>query len=59
LSLTASVLNSNFWASQRPLRFVMPNGMSLPVLELQITGASLTATLGPKELPNGPPSSTP
>ena len=38
-----------FRAAQRPLTFVMPNGIRWAVLSLQITGASLTATLGPKE----------
>lgn len=35
--------------SQHPLDVVTPNGWRWPVTSLQITGASLTATLSPKE----------
>ena len=38
-----------FRVSQRPLKFVSPNGWTWPVTTLQMTGASLTAVLGPKE----------
>jgi hypothetical protein len=35
--------------SQHPLVFVAPNGWRWPVASLQVSGASLSATLGPKE----------
>lgn len=52
-SLTATVVNADtFRVSQRPLTFVAPvQGVSwrFPLTTLQITGVSLSATLGPKE----------
>jgi hypothetical protein len=48
-TLTGTLNRQNFWLSQQPLKFVTPNGWRWPVLTLQIEGASLTATLGPKE----------
>lgn len=52
-SLTAEVRNADtFRLSQRPLVFValLPKGQwRFPVLELQMTGATLNARLGPKE----------
>jgi hypothetical protein len=56
--LSATVVNSNFWVSQQPLSFVAPKGLRWPVVTLEIAGASLTATLGPMELPHGPASPT-
>lgn len=52
-SLTAQVIRADaFRVSQRPLVFVAPHATGAwrwPVVELQIEGATLTATLGPKE----------
>lgn len=49
-SLTATVVSSDaFRVSQRPLALEAPHEKGLwkwPITELQITGASLTATLG-------------
>lgn len=42
-----------FRVTQRPLKFVTPNNWRWPIVELQMTGASLTAVLGPKEKVNG------
>jgi hypothetical protein len=55
--LTATVVNANFWASQRPLTFVA-RSMSWPIESLQIEGASLTATLGPRSPEHGPANPT-
>lgn len=52
LSLTGTVSDvDDFAVSQRPLKFAAPNGWRWPVVSesLQMTGASLTAVLGPKE----------
>ena len=53
LTLSGSVVKADHYRmSQRPLVFVVTrNGVTLrwPILELQIAGASLSATLGPKE----------
>lgn len=52
-TLSATVVKADaFRVSQRPLRFVAPhaNGAWIwPITELQISGASLTAVLGPPE----------
>ena len=52
-SLTATVVSSNtFWLAQQPLVFVAPHqdgSWRWPTVALQITGALLSATLGPKE----------
>lgn len=49
-TLTATVVTVDAYrASQRPLTFVTPNGCRWPVIELQMTGVSLTAMLGPME----------
>lgn len=51
--LSTSIIHSDaFRLSQRPLAFVVAHANGVwrwPVEELQITGASLTAVLGPKE----------
>lgn len=39
----------DFAVTQRPLKFVAPNGWRWPVESLQTVGASLSAVLGPKE----------
>jgi hypothetical protein len=39
----------HFRVTQRPLVFVTPNAWRWPVEELQMTDATLTARLGPKE----------
>jgi hypothetical protein len=62
-TLTATVVTSNAFAldagqrdAQRPLTFLVQTAKGQwrwPVVTLQITGASLTATLGPKESPHG------
>lgn len=57
-TLTATVANPTFWLSQRPLWFVTPNAWRWPVLAVEITGASCTATLGPKESRYGLASTT-
>lgn len=52
-SLSATVrTKKESWVSQHPLVFVAPHAggaWRFPVTALQITDASLTATLGPKE----------
>ena len=52
-SLTATVVSADaFRVAQRPLVLVAPHAHGAwrwPVVELQIAGASLTATLGPPE----------
>ena len=52
-TLSATLVKSDaFRVSQRPLRFVATRDDAswvLPVTELQIEGASLTAVLGPRE----------
>lgn len=52
-TLTATVVSTDaFRVAQRPLVFVAPHATGAwrwPIGELQIVGASLTATLGPKE----------
>lgn len=57
--LSGTLVNSNFWVSQQPLSFVAPKGLRWPVVSLEMTGASLTATLGPMESAHGPQSPTP
>lgn len=51
--LTAIVVSTDtFRVAQRPLVFEVPTDKGVwrwPIVALQITGASLTATLGPKE----------
>ncbi len=52
-TLSATLIKSDaFRVSQRPLRFVATRddvSWAWPIQELQIQGASLTATLGPPE----------
>ena len=53
-TLTATIAHSNTYRlSQRPLVFMVARYGGIiwrwPIVELQITGASLSATLGPKE----------
>jgi hypothetical protein len=52
--LTASIVSSDAYRlAQQPLVFVTSHAAGVwrwPIVTLQITGASLTATLGPKEL---------
>lgn len=52
-TLSASLVTSDpFRVSQRPLRFVAPHAGGVwawPITELQMSGASLTAVLGPRE----------
>lgn len=53
-ALAAVVASADeYRVSQRPLIFVAANGWRWPILTLQLTGASLTATLGPKETSHG------
>ncbi len=53
-SLTATVTQiDHYKASQRPLTVVAPHekgSFRWPVMELQVTGDTLTATLGPREV---------
>jgi hypothetical protein len=57
-ALSATIESADaFRVTQRPLTFVVRNDR-WPVQELQMTGASLTATLGPKEIPYGAASPT-
>lgn len=52
-TLSATVVKSDiFRISQRPLVFIAPHVKGVwrwPVIELQISGASLTAKLGPRD----------
>lgn len=52
-ALSAQVVNADtFRVSQRPLTFVAPvqgGSWRFPITTLQMTGVSLSATLGPKE----------
>jgi len=49
LSGTLSAVD-DFVVSQRPLKFVAPNGWRWPIVDaLQTVGASVSARLGPKE----------
>jgi hypothetical protein len=52
-SVTAHVVSSDAYrVSQRPIVFTVPRQTTVwqyPVLELQIVGQTLTATLGPSE----------
>lgn len=53
-TLSATVESSDdYRLAQRPLVFVTPNGWRWPILTLQITGAALHGTLGPKEGSHG------
>lgn len=53
VTLTATVVSTDaFRVSQRPLVFVAPHARgvwSWPILELQVSGATLSARLGPKK----------
>lgn len=58
-SLVAAVVSADaFRLSQQPLVFVAPHqdgAWRWPIVALQITGASLSATLGPKECTDAVP----
>jgi len=56
--LTAPVLSSTLWVSQRPLRLITSNGWRWPVESLETLGASCVARLGPKEKRHVPASAT-
>lgn len=59
-ALTGTVERADtFRLSQQPLVFASPNGWRWPVESLQISGASLSAVLGPKERTWNPNSLTP
>jgi hypothetical protein len=49
-TFTATIVtHDTFRVSQRPLKVVTPNGWRWPVLSLQITDRTLTASIGPTE----------